>query len=142
MKKTLKYKSKKNNTHKLRKGGLKINLFGKSDYDKYGKPRVFINRKNEELPFMYFYNIQAKTDTKKEESLPIKKEELSRPTHIELNDDIYDNLYHKISSTIYDDVNQRKEQFKMMKEHLLNDKLVSDKKREELMEKLNMAISY
>jgi hypothetical protein len=30
----------------------------------------------------------------------------------------------------------------MMKEHLLNDKLVSDKKREELMEKLNMAISY
>lgn len=59
MTKTLKYKSAAmNNTRKLR-GGIGINIFGKTDYGKsdYDKPRLFIKPKNKELPFMYFYNL-------------------------------------------------------------------------------------
>jgi hypothetical protein len=70
MTKTLKYKLLKNNniTRKIR-GGIGINIFGKSDISKadYGKPRVFIKPKNRDLPFMYFYDIQvSKTEKEKE----------------------------------------------------------------------------
>jgi hypothetical protein len=75
MTKTLKYKTMiKNNTRKHR-GGIGINVFGKSDYGKsdYGKSRIFKEPKITELPFMYFYDIQSTVIKDDTETTKIKE---------------------------------------------------------------------
>jgi len=82
MTKTLKYKLSKNNniTRKI-KGGIGINIFGKSDISKadYSKPRIFIKPKNRDLPFMYFYDIQV-SKTEKETPIMSSEKEISTIT--------------------------------------------------------------
>lgn len=131
MTKTLKYKTMiKNNTHKHR-GGIGINVFGKSDYGKadYGKPRVFKEPKITELPFMYFYDIQStviKDDLEKEkESLTTNTTFTKDPesSYITMMNSIWNN---KIT------FEEKQNQINQLKNTIEKDTTITDEQRKKI----------
>ena len=137
MKKTLKYKTMiKNNTRKHR-GGIGINVFGKSDYGKanYGKPRVFKEPKITELPFMYFYDIQSnviKDDLEKEkESSTTNKTVMKDPesSYITMMNNIWTN--DKIT------FEEQQNQINQLKNTIEKDTTITDEQRKKIIDQFN-----
>lgn len=137
MKKTLKYKTTtKNNTRKHR-GGIGINIFGKSDYEKsdYGKPRIFKESKITELPFMYFYDIQSnviKDDLEKEK-------ESSTTNKTGMNDP--ESSYNEIMNSIWTNnkitFEEKQNQINQLKNTIEKDTVITNEQRKNLIDKFN-----
>lgn len=146
MTKTLKYKSSINNTRKLR-GGVKMNIFGKSDYGtlNYMKPRVFKETKNLELPFMYFYDIsdlKEKQSTKKEEQKTSEEQKSTEEEQKSSNSpDAYDKHLNNIFNST-DDVSIKKERYIELKKIITSDNNITDERRNELINKINPFTEY
>lgn len=137
MKKTLKYKTMiKNNTRKHR-GGIGINVFGKSDYGKadYGKPRVFKEPKITELPFMYFYDIKSnviKDDLEKEkESSTTNKTVMKDP----------ESSYYEIMNSIWTNdkitFEEKQNQINQLKNTIEKDTTITDEQRKKIIGQFN-----
>lgn len=140
MTKTLKYKTMiKNNTRKHR-GGIGINIFGKSDYGKtdYGKPRIFKEPKITELPFMYFYDIQStviKDDTEKE------KESLTTNTNILKDTESSYSLYYTMINSIWNNnkitFEEKQNQITQLKNTIEKDNVITNEQRKKLIDQIN-----
>ena len=137
MKKTLKYKTTtKNNTRKHR-GGIGINIFGKSDYGKtdYGKSRIFKEPKITELPFMYFYDIQSNVikdnPEKEKESLTTNKNVMKDP----------ESSYSTMMNSIWNDnkitFEEKQNQINQLKNTIEKDITITDEQRKNLIDKFN-----
>jgi hypothetical protein len=136
MKKTLKYKTTtKNNTRKHR-GGIGINIFGKSDYGKtdYGKSRIFKEPKITELPFMYFYDIQSNVikdnPEKEKESLTTNKNVMKDP----------ESSYSTMMNSIWNDkitFEEKQNQITQLKKTIEKDITITDEQRKNLIDKFN-----
>lgn len=123
MTKTLKYKTMiKNNTRKHR-GGIGINVFGKSDYGKadYGKPRVFKEPKITELPFMYFYDIQSTTNKTVKDN--------PESSYIKMMNSIWNN--NKIT------FEEKQNQINQLKNTIEKDTTITDEQRKKIIDQFN-----
>ena len=137
----------KNNTRKHR-GGIGINIFGKTDYGKsdYGKPRIFKEPRMTELPFMYFYNISdSKKEEKssKEEEQKSSKEEEQKSTREEEKYPITSDKYDIIRTNILmskDTNDEKRQKYINLKNDIEKDINISDERRKYLIQDIDAFI--
>ena len=138
----------KNNTRKHR-GGIGINIFGKTDYGKsdYGKPRIFKEPRTTELPFMYFYNISdSKKEEKsiREEEQKSSKEEEQKSTREEeqkypITSDKYDIIRTNILMS-KDTTDEKRQKYINLKNDIEKDINISDERRKYLIQDIDAFI--